>query len=222
MTAKFWQITDKGDPWALRLVDGRYANARVLRETAAPLLDLAPHYSRQQPGSDAFTRNGQNLVFISENKLAVWVTFRPTPGVATRPDGHDVWECALFRNESAEMLSSGLIREAVELTCAIWGPPPARRTFKKRVKVCRGVWAEKEFATGGIITYIKPEAVLSNIPGYCYRRAGWRHIGEASDGKPMLRAPQLDSIPDWRLWKFSGDRGGKLRKELEGSGSNGR
>jgi hypothetical protein len=235
---KHWLITDKGDSWVLRLVDGRRVSQRVLDlctldlrkqvpdAPAVEALDISEHYSRQNPGTRSCTRNGQNLVFISEDKLTTWISFRPTPGVAVRPDGHDVWECALFRCEGAwreKRLASTLIREAVELTCALWGPPPERREILKRIKVIDSVggrsrvrFEDRRVTTGGIITYIKPEAVSSGLPGYCYRRAGWRHIGESRDGKPMLRAPQLASIPDWRAWDFHGERGGKLRAELCG------
>lgn len=168
-----WQITDKGDQDARRLADG--------------------HYSRQTPGSLQFTRNGQNLVFITADLRAVWVTFRPTPGVAKRPDGLDAWECALFRN-TGPVLSSALIREAVQLSWSIWGAaPPA----------------------DGLITYVRPECVASGLAGYCFRRAGWRRNGYARDGKPRFRAPRPAVVPPWSTWEWKDDRGGKLRLTLE-------
>lgn len=115
---RHWLITDKGDPDARALVDGEVTTG-------------IPHYSRQSPGSRLFTRNGQNLVFITEDKLAVWVTFRPTPGKATRSDKLDAWECALFRNDGPYK-SSVLIREAVLLSCAIWGGSAERRIYHIR------------------------------------------------------------------------------------------
>lgn len=151
-----WLITDKGDPDARALVDG-------------VSVGKAPHYSRQTPGASLFTRNGQNLVFLLEDCLAVWVTFRPTPGKATRPDRLDAWECALFRNEG-HVVSSELVREAHLLSAAIWGSIPM----------------------DGLITFVQPDRIQSEIPGYCYRRAGWKHRGASSDGKPKLVAPRLD------------------------------
>lgn len=71
-----WLITDKGDPDARRLVDGELDD-----------LNNVPHYSRQTVGARQFTRNGQNLVFLTADARAVWVTFRPTPGKAVRQDG---------------------------------------------------------------------------------------------------------------------------------------
>ncbi len=181
----WWTITDKGDPLARRLVDGEL-----------PGLGNLLHYSRQTVGSRQFTRNGQNLVFITRDGRAVWVTFRPTPGKAVRPDGLDAWECTLFRNEGPYR-SSDLIREAVDLSCALWGPIPP----------------------DGFITFIRADCVLTGqsaggVVGYCYRRAGWRHVGSARDGKPRFKAPQPPYICDWRLWEWAGDRGGKLRREL--------
>jgi len=174
-----WLITDKGDPEARNIVDGVG-------------FDGKPHYSRQTPGAAMFTRNGQNLVFITRDKLAAWVTWRPTPGKAVRKDGLNAWENALFCNRG-ELLSSSLIREATELSCAIWGP----------------------FPPDGFITYIKSDAVKTEIKGYCYRRAGWRRVGASKDGKPMLRAPRPKSIGHWSNWEWNGERGGKLRNYLE-------
>lgn len=149
------------------------------------------HYSRRTPGSPQFCRNGQNLVFITDAADAAWVTFRPTPGKAVRQDGLDAWECSLFRNEGPH-LSSSLIREAVPLTWSLWGPAPA----------------------GGIITYVRPECVASGLPGYCFRRAGWRHVGSSADGKPIFRAPRTFYIStlDGLVWKPG--RGGVLRRRL--------
>lgn len=174
-----WLITDKGDPAALALVDGESVGGH-------------PHYSRQSPGSRQFTRNGQNLVFITGDSLAVWVTFRPTPGKAKRTDGLEAWECALFRNEGP-ILSSALIREAVLLSVALWGPIPK----------------------DGFITFVRPDKVKSGLAGYCYRRAGWRRVGQAKDGKPLFRAPRPTSAPHWSEWKFAIGRGGRLRRSLD-------
>lgn len=168
----------------MRLVDGAWPDLGT------------PHYSRQSPGTRQFTRNGQNLVFITPDERAVWVTFRPAAGKAVRTDGLDAWECTLFRNEGPHR-SSVLIREAVELSIALWGPLP----------------------THGLITYIKSNAVRtgqcpSGIVGYCYRRAGWRRVGAAKDGKPMFRAPKPQHVRHWSEWAWHGARGGKLRRAI--------
>lgn len=186
-----WLITDKGDLDARALVDGEVFGLRG-----------RAHYSRQSPGARLFTRNGQNLVFMTPDHRAVWVTFRPTPGKAERADGLEGWECALFRNEGAwkmqRVKSRDLIREAVELSYSIWGRP----------------------GKDGIFTFIKPECVgkgrEDHIAGYCYRRAGWKRVGAASDGKPRFRAPTPAVIRPFWTWTFKGDRGGVVRQELEG------
>lgn len=167
-----WAITDKGDD-----------RARALAEH---------HYSRQTPGARQFTRNGQNLVFLTPDLLALWVTFRPTPGKAIRQDKLDAWECALFRN-TGPFLSSELIIDAVLLSMALWGPLPR----------------------DGFITYVKPECVKSVNPGYCYKKAGWTSFGTAKDGKPRLRAPRYEYTCALSTWNWLGDRGGKLRREIE-------
>lgn len=178
VVAMNWLITDKGDQDVRRLIDGES-------------IGEAPHYSRQSPGNRQYCRNGQNLVFVTSDLLATWITFRPTPGKAIRQDKLDAWECALFRNEGP-ILSSILIREAVLLTCALWG-----------------LWPKH-----GFITYIKADAVRTQIPGYCYRRAGWVRWGAAHDGKPRLRAPKPHDNIKLPTLQWRGDRGGILRKRL--------
>jgi len=165
-----WAITDKGD-----------ARARALAED---------HYTRQTPGALMFTRNGQNLVFLTPDLLAVWVTFRPTPGKAVRSDKLEAWECALFRN-TGPFLSSELIIDAVLLSMAIWGPVPK----------------------DGFITFVKPDKVKSPNPGYCYKKAGWKITGQ-SKGKPRLTSPSYAFSPELSHWKWLDGRGGKLRKAI--------
>lgn len=186
-THTHWLITDKGDQ-----------DVRVLADR---------HYSRQTVGDRQFARNGQNLVFITADSKAAWITFRPTAGKAVRKDGLDAWECALFRNEGP-VKASILIREAVELSIALWGPWPI----------------------DGLLTYVKPECVKTEIPGYCFIRAGWKKRrgadGEyrtASDGKPMFWAPhpkrncfELFAARLAGEWAWKTGRGGRLREFFQG------
>lgn len=137
-----------------------------------------------------FTRNGQNLVFLTPDLKAVWVTFRPTPGKATRSDKLEAWECALFRN-TGPFRSSELIIDAILLSMVLWGPVPK----------------------DGFITFVKPECVRSVNPGYCYKKAGWKITGQ-SKGKPRLTAPKYCYTPPLSCWKWLDERGGKLRKEI--------
>lgn len=190
-----WLITDKGDPDARRLVDGE----GLTDDAGEP---VGPHYSRRKwgnAGKVAWTRSGQNLPFVTADGLAVWNVHRPDPsavarGLAARLDHRDAWECTMFRNLGA-VLSSTLIREAVLLTVALWGPLPK----------------------DGLLTYVDPEEVRSGLPGYCFRRAGWRRIGTSADGARLLfRAPSPASVPSWTAWAWKDSRGGKLRRALEG------
>jgi hypothetical protein len=71
---------------------------------------------------------------------------------------------SLFRNEGCER-SSNLIREAIAATRYQWDPP-----------------------TEGMITFVDPKAVPGTpvrgerIYGYCYKAAGFRHVGFTKGG----------------------------------------
>jgi len=154
-----WFVSHKGD-----------RGARALAER---------HYTRQTPGATSWTRSGQNIVLITGDELAVWCLHRPFPGKAVRMDGRDAWECTIFRNEGP-LLSSMLIRQAVEVCRML-----ALGWFDARLVV--ETWGRPP--KDGIITYVDPGKVMTEVPGWCFRRAGWRRIGVARDGKPLLRAP---------------------------------
>ena len=68
--------------------------------------------------------------------------------------------CAVFRNESPH-LSSELIRQADAIADRIW---PGERHY----------------------TFVRPEAVRSANPGYCFIRAGWRRCGKTGSGLTVL------------------------------------
>ncbi len=93
-----WQQTHKGDSRAVTLADR--------------------HYTRQTPGSPQFCRPGRNLVLLSRDEDALWVTWS-----GIRDDGYDAWECTMFRNEGS-YLSSHLIVMALGITRHLWGLPP--------------------------------------------------------------------------------------------------
>lgn len=154
-----WMVTHKGDRAGRALADR--------------------HYTRQKPGTSSWTRNGQNLVLITPDEQALWCIHRPKPGKSTRMDHLDAWECTMFRNEGGA-LSSVLIRQAVEVC----------RMLALGEFGCReGVEDWGEVPKDGLITYVNPAKVKSEIPGFCFRRAGWRNVGSAKDGKLMLKAP---------------------------------
>lgn len=69
-------------------------------------------------------------------------------------------ECAVFRNETA-ILSSELVRQADAIADLCW---PRERHYTK----------------------VRPAAVRSPNPGYCFRRAGWRWCGKTKNGLSIL------------------------------------
>lgn len=75
-------------------------------------------------------------------------------------DNQEGVNCAVFRNES-DALSSELILEAEQHAWRRW--PGAR-----------------------LYTYVKPSAIRSTNPGYCYLRAGWRRCGKSKRGLIIL------------------------------------
>jgi hypothetical protein len=136
------------------------------------------HYSRTKPGTPQFTGNGTTIVLMSPvvgSPRALWVSkwqkfVRTTHWI-------DSWVCSLFRNEGAG-ISSELIDEAVKATCAVWGAPPARGfvTFVDAAKTARG-------------------RSRRNLPGHCYRMAGWEEDGTTDSGLLALRL-RPDAFPD--------------------------
>lgn len=112
------------------------------------------HYNRQSIRASQFTRPGYNLVLLLEDCSALWVSWRPA-GQKRMDNAGDVYECTLFRNEG-KMLSSELIRSAVELTEEVWGEP-----------------------IDGWLTYINTKKVRSHNPGYCFLMAGWHRNGKS-------------------------------------------
>lgn len=115
------------------------------------------HYSRQTVGARQCLPPGRAIVLLAgDPPWAVWATlFREFvlhewPGTLENP---------LFRVERAPASprprASDMILEALSVTRYLWGAPPM----------------------AGIITFVALSRVASEVPGYCYRRAGWRRIG---------------------------------------------
>jgi hypothetical protein len=116
------------------------------------------HYNRQSVGSMQFVPPGRCMVLLSQNRQAVWVTSWPFPEF-TKHQWAGAWVNSLFRNEGPGR-ASDLIRAAVAATKARWTPPPL-----------------------GIVTFVDPTAVRPTVRrgreifGYCYLKAGFRHVG---------------------------------------------
>lgn len=116
--------------------------------------DLADrHYSRQTIGSKKFSPPGRKLVLVTPDGKATWVTLCPEERYVHR-EYPDAWACTIFRNETG-ILSSQLIREAVAATIWKYGTPPA----------------------SGMVTMVDASKVACEIPGYCFKRAKFKHVG---------------------------------------------
>jgi hypothetical protein len=128
---------------------------------ALPLADR--HYNRQKVGAPQFVPPGACLVFLSACQRAVWVTSWPKAEYVKHAWA-GAWVNSLFRSEGAGIAST-LIRHAVAATRSLWAPPPL-----------------------GIVSFVDPEKVKPTyrrgqaIYGYCYLKAGWKHVGFTAGG----------------------------------------
>jgi len=149
-----WQLSSSSDRVALDIVDG-----------TGPWEGNGPHYSRRTPGSKTFTGVGQEIVLVHPSGAAWAVVRQRTPAPRgtggsrgrsgeTAPTAY-VWRNMMFRNLGNER-SSDLIRSAVEMTVHSW--------------IDRYGFLPEE----PMRTEIDASAVRSDLPGYSYRRAGWK------------------------------------------------
>ena len=109
------------------------------------------HYSRQKPGSPQMGAPGSSLAFVTPCRRAGWLT----QWTHHPDDGLFALRCAFFRNEG-DGLSSELVAAAMRLTEDIWNP-----------------FGFAVFPQDGWVTFVKPKAVKSSNPGYCFKVAGW-------------------------------------------------
>jgi len=139
------------------------------------------HYNRQAHGTPQFVPPGRCIVLISEDEQAVWVTSYPFAQYVQHAWA-GAWMNSLFRNEGTAR-ASDLIRQAVAMTRSIWEPPAL-----------------------GIVTFVDPTKVRpttvrgERIYGYCYRKAGWNHVGYTKGGlwawqQLPAEMPQAQEIP---------------------------
>lgn len=121
------------------------------------------HYSRKTEGAPSFANPGHNVVLITEDMGALWVSYAPK-FTTFFPEG--AWVCTIFRNESRTVLSSILVSEAVAATRAVWGEPPQ----------C-GMWTLID------IDKTRPK----RDPGRCFRKAGFKPAGYTKGGLLALQ-----------------------------------
>lgn len=143
-----WQITNSADS------RGRWMADR--------------HYSRKTKGAPTFTNPGDNVVLITEDMGALWVSYRPQ-FTTFFPIG--AWVCTIFRNENRAVLSSILVREAIAATRYIWGAPPDA-----------GFW-----------TLVDADKTRhKRDPGRCFLKAGFANAGLTKGGLVALRMSAED------------------------------
>ena len=122
------------------------------------------HYSRQSIGSKQFVPPGRCFVLrIGNPAKALWVTSWPFQEYVKHAWA-GAWMCSMFRNEGAG-LSSELIREAVAATKYNWPDIPPL----------------------GMVTFVDTKKVNSRNPGYCYKHAGFKRVGETKSGLVALQ-----------------------------------
>jgi len=165
-----------------RLDNQRWHLSHRYDPRALPLADR--HYNRRKVGSPQFVPPGRNLVLLTEDATALWVTSWPK-GEYVRHAWPGAWVNSLFRNEGPH-LSSELVLEAVAASCAYFGAPPKQ----------------------GMVTFVDPERTRhKRDPGRCYRKAGFVVAGEtAKDGLVSLQLAPGDmpmGLAAWPMIKVS-------------------
>ncbi len=127
---------------------------------------IAGHYSRQHPEAAQFMPPGRKLVLKTADGMAAWGTSWPYPQFVNR-DWPDAWLNSLFCRKGGPHLASGLIRHAVAHTLARWPCPPPQGMVTM-------VDASKIAA--------KPGRYRTEGVGWCYLKAGFRHVGFTKAG----------------------------------------
>jgi hypothetical protein len=129
------------------------------------------HYNRQNVGADGFVPPGRCLVLLADTP-ALWVTSCPKAEYVQH-DWAGAWMNSCFRKEGPGV-ASDMIRQAVAHTLWKWPVPPPL----------------------GMVTFVNADEVEhKREPGYCYKKAGFEHVGFTKAG---LWVWQLlpDRMPD--------------------------
>jgi hypothetical protein len=109
-----------------------------------------------------FVGPGETIVLRTAAADAMFVWRNYIDDTIPKQDGV---ECAVFRNEAAERWqSSELVRQADAIADVAW---PGERHYTK----------------------VRPAAVRSANPGYCFIAAGWRKCGKTKGGLTILERP---------------------------------
>jgi hypothetical protein len=119
------------------------------------------HYNRQKIGSPQFVPPGRCAVLIADG--ALWVTSWPFAEYV-KHEWAGAWVNSLFRSERDDR-ASDMILAAISATRHFWTPPPL-----------------------GMITFVDPKKTPGvvvrgeRIHGFCYMKAGFRHVGFTKGG----------------------------------------
>lgn len=142
---------------------------------ALPLADR--HYNRHKIGSPQFVPPGRCICLISEDSNALWVTSWPFAQYV-RHAWAGAWVNSLFRNECRAATASDMITAAVAASRAFWNPPGQ-----------------------GIVSFVNPRRVPGilvrgqRIYGFCYLKAGWKHVGFTKDESLWVWQQLPDEMP---------------------------
>lgn len=122
------------------------------------------HYNRQSIGAKQFVPPGRCLVL--KTVKAFWITSWPFAEYVQH-EWAGAWMCTAFRNERPDLyLSSELITAAVSATRWHFGDPPPL----------------------GMVTFVDAEQTApKDKPGWCYRKAGFKHVGYTKGGLVALQ-----------------------------------
>lgn len=116
------------------------------------------HYNRQRVGAPGFVPPGRCVVLLADTP-ALWVTSWPFAEYV-KHDWPGAWMNSCFRKEGPG-LASEMILEAVAVTLWNWPEPPPL----------------------GMVTFVNPDEVEhKRQPGYCYKKAGFEHVGYTRGG----------------------------------------
>ena len=134
---------------------------RLLRGTLNPVAARLANrrYNRQKVGAPQFVPPGACLVLQTADTSAVWATSWPFADYV-RHAWAGAWVNSLFRNEG---------------TLPVLGPDPVGggsypRQMAGRSRPWHGLLCRPEKTTP------------KEVPGWCYRRAGWWHVGFTEGG----------------------------------------
>lgn len=127
------------------------------------------HYSRQTIGATNFVPPGR--CFVLKANGAYWVTSWPFAEYVKHAWA-GAWVCSAFRNESPDVyLSSELVAQAVAATLYHYGDAPEL----------------------GMITFVDTSKTKrKRDPGRCFRKAGFKHVGETKGGLVALQLLPCD------------------------------